>query len=170
MLGRKTKKEKIDKNKASEVDKTTEDCCEMNEFMAAALKEAKDAAKKGEVPIGAVIVFEGKIISRAHNMREKMQNAIAHAEVLAIDSACNKMKSWRLDDCEMYVTLQPCVMCAGAILNARIKKVYIGMPSDRTNDLNVYKENNLNHKTEVEVMNCEECGQILKDFFEKHRG
>jgi len=168
MFGRKDKKEKAKKDIEDNVS-TGDECCGMNEYMMAAFREAKDAAKKGEVPIGAVIVFEGKIISKAHNMREKMQNAIAHAEVLAIDGACNKMKSWRLDDCEMYVTLQPCVMCAGAILNSRIKKVYIGMPSDRTNDLSVYKDNNLNHKTEVEIMNCEECGQILKDFFEKHR-
>ena len=92
--------------------------------MEAALAQARKAEKKGEVPIGAVIVCRGRVVARAHNVREKTQNALNHAEMLAIHRACRKLKSWRLDDCEMYVTLEPCPMCMGAITNARIKKVY----------------------------------------------
>ena len=97
-------------------------------FMDLAIKEAKKAELKDEVPIGAVIVKDGKVIARAHNLMEKTQLATAHAEILAINKACKKLKSWRLDGAEMYVTIEPCSMCAGAIVNARIKKVYLLLP------------------------------------------
>ena len=124
-----------------------------------AMQEAIKAGKKGEVPIGAVIVKDGKVISRAHNMREKKQNAIYHAEVLAIIRACKKLKSWRLDDCEMYVTLEPCQMCMGAIINARLKAVYYGASS--TTDLNWAVKS-------VDLKN-EECSKMLRDFFASKR-
>ena len=97
-------------------------------FMKAALKCAKKAAAEGEVPIGAVVVCDGKIIARGYNKRTKRQIATAHAEIEAIEKACKKQKSWRIPECEIYVTLEPCPMCMGAMLNARIKKVYFGAP------------------------------------------
>ena len=98
----------------------------MNEFMLEAYNLAKKAYKKGEVPIGAVIVKDGKIIARGYNQREKKQSAILHAEIIAIKKACKKLKSWRLDGCDLYCTLEPCFMCSGAVLNARIKRLYFG--------------------------------------------
>ena len=98
----------------------------MNKYMKSAINQALKAKELDEVPIGAVIVLDGKIIAKAHNLMEKTQLATAHAEVLAINKACKKLKSWRLDGAEMYVTIEPCAMCAGAIVNARIKKVYFG--------------------------------------------
>lgn len=138
-------------------------------FLTLALDQAKKALKRGEVPIGAVIVRGGKVIAMGYNMRERKQNALAHAEVIAIGRACRRLKSWRLDDCEMFVTLQPCPMCAGAILNARIKRVVMGALSDRANPLEIYENNNLNWKTEITIIESEECSQILKDFFAKNR-
>ena len=94
--------------------------------MKEAYKEAKKAYKKLEVPVGAVVVKDGKIIARAHNLRENKNSSLAHAEILCIEKACKKLNSWRLDGAEMYVTLEPCSMCAGAIIQSRIKNVYIG--------------------------------------------
>jgi tRNA(Arg) A34 adenosine deaminase TadA len=94
-------------------------------FMQAALAEARLAAASGEVPIGAVIVRGNRIIARGHNRREALPDATAHAEIMAIRSACRRLKTWRLDDCDLYVTLEPCVMCAGAIVQARIRKVFM---------------------------------------------
>ena len=124
-----------------------------------ALIEARKAAKKGEVPIGAVIVRDGKVVARAHNMREKKQNALYHAEVLAIMRACKKLKSWRLSDCEMYVSLQPCPMCMGAITNARLRKVYYGAETN----------SDLNWTTEYVDLKNSECSKLLKDFFATKR-
>ena len=124
-----------------------------------AIAEARKAEKRGEVPIGAIIVRDGKIISRAHNLRESKQNALYHAEMLAIGRACKKLKSWRLDDCEMYVTLQPCQMCMGAITNARLKSVHYGAAS--TTDLNWV--------TQTQNLENDECGKMLKEFFAKMR-
>lgn len=138
-------------------------------FMAEALQEARKAESKGEVPIGAVIVRKGKIIARGHNMRERKRNALAHAEVIAINRACRKLKSWRLDDCEMYVTLQPCPMCAGAILNARIWRVVIGALRPNDESMDIYQNNSLNWKTQVDVELDTECGDILKRFFKNAR-
>ena len=96
----------------------------MDEFIEMALSEARKALKKDEVPIGAVIVKDGKVIAKGYNRREKSQNALRHAEIETINKACKKLKSWRLDGCDIIVTLEPCPMCAGAIVNARIRKVY----------------------------------------------
>ena len=143
-----------------------------NKFMKSALKCAEAALREGEVPIGAVVVYEGKVIARGHNRRTKRQIATAHAEIEAIEKACKKLKSWRIPDCELYVTLEPCPMCMGAVLNARIKKVYFGAPEDKgrslTNEL--ASANLLNHTVEVEggVMK-EECAEILSRFFSEMR-
>jgi tRNA(adenine34) deaminase len=103
----------------------------MNEFMKEAFKEAQKAYKKDEVPVGAVIVKDGKIIARGYNQKEKCKNAIKHAEIIAIEKACEKLKNWHLEGCELYVTLEPCLMCCGAIIQSRIKKLYYGVKSER---------------------------------------
>lgn len=136
--------------------------------MKSALKCAKKALDEGEVPIGAVVVLDGKVISRGHNRRTKRQIATAHAEIEAIEKACKKLKSWRIPDCELYVTLEPCPMCMGAALNARIRKIYFGAPEDKGRSLTreIASANLLNHKIEVEggVME-EECKSVLSQFF-----
>ena len=142
-------------------------------FLNEALKQANIAYKKNEVPIGAVIVKNNKIIARAHNIREKKQNALHHAEILAINKACKKLKSWRLNDCIMYVTLEPCAMCAGAILNSRLNKVVIGcLDSDHGAVVSKYtllSDGVLNHKTEIEISENEECKALIKSFFKNIR-
>lgn len=141
-------------------------------FMESALKCAKKAYEEGEVPIGAVVVCDGKIIGRGHNRRTGRQIATAHAEIEAIEKACRKMHSWRLPDCEIYVTLEPCPMCMGAILNARIKKVYFGAYEAKGRSLTdvIAGSGVLNHKAEVcgGVME-EECAAILSGFFSEMR-
>ena len=147
---------------------------EKEEFMKEALKEAKKAYDKLEIPVGAVIVKDGKIIARAHNLKETKFDTTKHAEIVAIQKASKKLKSWRLLDCEMYVTLEPCSMCAGAIINSRIKKIYIGTMDDKTgaagSKLNLFEDYTFNHKVEVEknIMK-EECEEILKRFFKELR-
>ena len=147
---------------------------EKNKFMKQALKEAKKAYEKLEVPVGAVIVKDGKIIAKAHNLKETKTDTTKHAEILAIQKASKKLESWRLLDCEMYITLEPCSMCAGAIINSRIKKIYIGALDEKTGAagsvLNLFEDYKFNHKVEVEkgVMQ-EECENILKDFFKMLR-
>ncbi len=144
------------------------------DFMKYAIEEAKTSAKKGEVPIGAVIVKDGKIISKGRNMREKKQNALMHAEVVAIQKACKKLHSWRLENCEMYVTLEPCPMCAGAIINARIKKVVYGAKEKTSHD-NLFEmiltSQRLNHKCEFmqDEISQKECSAILTNFFKDKR-
>ena len=101
-------------------------------MLSLALEEAEKAREKGEVPVGAVIVKNGEIIARAHNLKETLKDPTAHAEMLAIREACNKLNNWRLHGCEMYVTLEPCPMCAGAILQSRLSKIYIGTFDDTT--------------------------------------
>lgn len=138
-----------------------------------ALKQANIAYKKKEVPIGAVIVKGNKIIAQAHNTREKKQNALHHAEILAINKACKKLKSWRLNDCIMYITLEPCAMCAGAILNSRISKVVIGCLDTEhgavVSKYSLLSDGTLNHKTEVEVVENEQCKTLIKSFFKDIR-
>ena len=140
--------------------------------MKSALKCAQQAFDQGEVPIGAVVVLDGKVIARGHNRRSKNQIATAHAEIEAIEKACKKLKSWRLPDCELYVTLEPCPMCMGAVLNSRIKKVYFGAPEDKGRSLTdvIANSNLVNHVVEVEggIMQ-EECRQILTRFFSEMR-
>ena len=143
-------------------------------FMKEALKEAKKAYDKLEVPVGAVIVKDGKIIARAHNLKETKCDTTNHAEIIAIQKASKKLKSWRLLDCEMYVTLEPCSMCAGAIINSRIKKVYIGANDEKTGAvgsvLNLFEDYKFNHNVEFEKgILKEECENILKDFFKNLR-
>ncbi len=137
-------------------------------FMKAALKCAEKAYDEGEVPIGAVVVCGGKIIGRGHNRRTSRQIATAHAEMEAIEKACKKLKSWRIPDCEIYVTLEPCPMCMGAILNARIKKVFFGAYEAKGRSLTdiIADSGVLNHKTETEGGIMEkECSEILSGFF-----
>ena len=144
-----------------------------NKFMQAALKCAHKAFEEGEVPIGAVVVCDGKIISRGHNRRTKRQIATAHAEIEAIEKACKKLHSWRIPECEIYVTLEPCPMCMGAMLNSRIKKVYFGAyeGKGRSMTAQLAESNLVNHKIEVEggVME-EECSSVLSNFFKQMRG
>lgn len=142
--------------------------------MKAALKEARKAYEKLEVPVGAVIVKDGKIIARAHNLKETKKDTTKHAEVLAIEKASKKLGAWRLLDCEMYVTLEPCSMCAGAMINSRIKKLYIGALDEKTGAagsvLDLFNDYTFNHKVEVEKgILKEECEKILKDFFKDLR-
>ena len=143
-------------------------------FMKEALKEAKKAYDKLEVPVGCVIVKDGKIISRAHNLKETKFDTTKHAEILAIQKASKKLKSWRLINCQMYVTLEPCSMCAGAIINSRIKKVYIGAMDEKTGAvgsvLNLFEDYKFNHKPEVEKgILKEDCESLLKQFFKELR-
>ena len=141
-------------------------------YMKQALKEAEKAYKKLEVPVGAVIVKNGEIIARAHNLKETKLDTTKHAEILAIQRASKKLQSWRLIDCEMYVTLEPCSMCAGALINSRMKKVYIGALDKKTGAagsvLNLFEDYTFNHKVEIEKgIMSDECEKLLKDFF-KH--
>ncbi len=143
-------------------------------FMKEALKEAKKAYDKLEIPVGAVIVKDGKIVARAHNQKETKCDTTNHAEILAIRKASKKLKSWRLLDCEMYVTLEPCSMCAGAIINSRIKKVYIGAMDEKTGAVgsvfNLFDDYKFNHKPEFETgILKDECEEILKSFFKELR-
>ena len=144
------------------------------DFMLEALKLAKKAYDKGEVPIGAVVVRNGKIISKGFNTREKTQQALNHAEIIAIRKACKKLHSWRLNDCEIYVTLEPCAMCAGAILNARLKAIHIACPDDThgavVSKYNLLTDGTLNHKTEIFVGEYEtESKQLVQSFFRNLR-
>ena len=139
-------------------------------FMKEALKEAKKAYDKLEVPVGCVIVKDGKIIARAHNLKETKKDTTKHAEILAIQKASKKLDSWRLIDCEMYVTLEPCSMCAGAIINSRIAKVYIGTQDEKTGAVgsvyNLFEDYTFNHKVQYETnILKDECENIMKDFF-----
>lgn len=142
-------------------------------FMKAAIKEAQKAEKIEEVPVGAVIVFEGKIIARAHNRRNTQKDGTAHAEVLAIKKAGKKLNRWNLTDCEMYVTLEPCAMCAGAAVNSRIKRIYFGAYDRRfgcCGSIMDVTNSELNHRVEIVggIMQ-DECSAMLSAFFKKLR-
>ena len=144
------------------------------QFMKLAILEAKKAIKKDEVPVGAVIVKDNKVIAKAHNLMEKTQLATAHAEILAINKACKKLKSWRLDGAEMYVTIEPCSMCAGAIVNARISKVYFGACEEKSgcakSKYPVLTDSGLNHKTEFTGgIEQETCANLIKNYFKEKR-
>ncbi|HZG59539.1 MAG TPA: tRNA adenosine(34) deaminase TadA [Anoxybacillus sp.] len=143
-------------------------------YMQLAIEEAKKAEEIGEVPIGAIIVKDGEIIARAHNLRERDQRSIAHAELLAIDEACKALGSWRLEGATLYVTLEPCAMCAGAIVLSRIEKVVFGASDPKGGCagtlMNLLQEERFNHQAEVvSGVLKEECGQMLSDFFRKIR-
>jgi tRNA(adenine34) deaminase len=142
-------------------------------YMSKALEEAYLAADENEVPVGALIVRNDKIIASSRNNREATGDATGHAEILAIRSACEVLGGWHLDDCELYVTLEPCPMCMGAIINSRIKRVVFGAKDAKAGacgsvlDLCTYP---LNHKPELHSgIMCEECSQVLTDFFNKKR-
>lgn len=134
-----------------------------------ALTLAFEAAEKGEVPVGAVIVKNGEIISEGRNRREEKQNALSHAEIEAINAACKKLKSWRLDGCDMYVTLEPCPMCTGAIINARIKTVVFGAYDSKAGSMDSVInlcDYPYNHKPEIYGGICEdECIAVMQRFF-----
>ena len=143
-------------------------------FMKEALKEAKKAYKKLEVPVGCVIVKDGKIIARAHNLKETKYDTTKHAEILAIQKASKKLESWRLIDCDMYVTLEPCPMCAGAIIQSRIKNLYYGASDEKTGAvgsvLNLMENFKFNHIVNVEKgILKNDCENLLKDFFRELR-
>ena len=143
-------------------------------FMKAAIRQAEIALKEDEVPIGAVIVVDGKIIARARNAMEKTKLATAHAEILCLNKASKKFKSWRIENAEMYITVEPCAMCAGAIVNARIKKVYFGAYERKSgcavSKYPVLTDAGLNHTTEFEGGIEEEvCANLLKNYFKGKR-
>lgn len=142
-------------------------------FLSEALILAQEAAKQDEVPIGAVIVLNGVVIGRGKNDRESMQNPLGHAELNAIKEAAQKLNSWRLIDCELYVTLEPCPMCLSACQQARIKKVIYGAKDEKGGAIclgfHVHQDVRTNHRFEVEFQKNEECSSILSDFFTKKR-
>ena len=143
-------------------------------FMQKALKEPKKAYIRDEVPIGAVIVRDGAVIARAHNERQSKQIATRHAEIICIEKACKKLGSWRLDDCELFVTVEPCPMCAGACLNARLKRVVYGVSEPKggavESNFGVLSSGVLNWSCEaVGGVMKEECEKLLKDFFAEKR-
>lgn len=146
----------------------------MRKYMQAALEEAKKAAALGEIPIGAVIVKDGAIIARGHNETEARKDPTAHAEMIAIRAAAKALGGWRLSGCQMFVTAEPCSMCAGAIVWARIEKLYIGTMDPKSGAcgsvFNIPQEKKLNHFTEIEIgLMQEECSCIMKDFFKQLR-
>lgn len=143
-------------------------------FMEQAIFEARKAEQLNEVPIGAVIVKNGEIVARAHNLRETLKNPIAHAEMLAIEQASQVLKGWRLEGCTLYVTLEPCPMCAGSLIQARIDEVVYGTSDPKAGCagtlLNLLQDERFNHQVKItKGILEEECSQLLKDFFLKIR-
>lgn len=143
-------------------------------FMQEALVEAKKAFELDETPIGAVIVYNDQIIGRGHNRRNTDKNALAHAEVLAIDEACKYMGDWRLEECTIYITLEPCPMCSGAIVQARVPRVVFGATSPKAgfggSVINVLQMDELNHRCEVVEGVCkDEASELLKTYFKNMR-
>ena len=144
-----------------------------NKFMQKALMQAQVSLRQDEVPIGAVVVKNGKVIARAHNTRNKSKNAVEHAELVAIQRACKKLGDWRLVGCDLYVTLEPCVMCLGACYNARISNLYFGaydLSGAGCIHLAEHIGNTLNHHLNIQGGICDkECSQILTDYFKTKR-
>ena len=161
-------------------------------FIEEALKQAQIAANGGDIPVGCIVVYrenkknkkmceiasaagvkDGSIVARAYNKRNKDKNAISHAEILAISKACKKFKDFRLEECDLYVTLEPCQMCAGAIVQSRIKRLIIGAKSIKAGScgsiINILDNNEFNHKVEVTYIENEDCKNILKKFFKSIR-
>ena len=143
-------------------------------YMKEALIEANKALKLNEVPIGAIIVYKNEIIARGYNMRNTLKNVLGHAEIIAINEASKYIGDWRLEECEMYITLEPCPMCAGAIVQARIPKVIFGARNAKAgcagSVLNLLQQEKLNHRVEViEGILAEESSKMLKDFFREFR-
>lgn len=147
---------------------------EHTRYMQAALREAEKAFDAGEVPVGCIIVHDGQIIGKAHNQRELLQDPTAHAEVLAITQAATHLGSWRLEDTRLYVTLEPCAMCAGAIILARVTEVYFGATDPKAGCcgtlMNLFEEDRLNHQPVLHAgLLAPECGSILTTFFQNIR-
>jgi tRNA(adenine34) deaminase len=143
------------------------------DFLKEALKEAKKAFRFGEVPIGAVIVKEGEIVSRAFNRKEFLQDPTAHAEILAIREASRKLNSWRLNGCVLYTTVEPCVMCCGAIIQARIDKVVYAVPDPKFGGVeslfNILGSEKNNHRPEILKLELPQAGELLREFFRERR-
>ena len=138
-------------------------------YMQLAIKEAKKAYEKEEVPVGAVIVYKNKIIEKAHNQKESQNNSIKHAELIAIDKACKKLKTWHLEECILYTTLEPCIMCTGAILQSRIKEIYCSTLSQKYGGLDKLNEKE-KKKIKIDIGLCKnESIQLLKNFFKQKR-
>lgn len=147
-----------------------------NYFFKEAVKQARKAGEIGDVPIGCVIVFEDKIIARAYNRRNKDKSTLAHAEIIAIKKACKKLGDWRLEDCTMYITLEPCPMCAGAIIQSRIKRVVLGAMNPKAgcagSIINILQTDGFNHKTKISLIDeplHSECVSLLTSFFKALR-
>ena len=143
-------------------------------FMMIAIEEAKKAFDKAETPVGAIVVKDGEVIVRVHNLRETLQDPTAHAEIIAIRDAAQKLGRWRLTDCSLYVTLEPCAMCAGAMVLARIQRLVYGASDPKSGAvgslMNLLSDERLNHKVDVESgVLAKECGDILSDFFSSRR-
>lgn len=145
-------------------------------YMQLALAEARKAAELGEIPIGAVLVelISGEVVAAAHNMRETWNDATAHAEIIVIRKACARLKRWRLSGCGLYVTVEPCPMCSGAIVNSRVDRVVYGCPDSKAGGaesiFNIITNPNLNHNAEVVSGVCEEeCAEVMKNFFKRRR-
>ena len=143
-------------------------------FMKEALKEAQKSYKKEEIPVGAIIVKDGKIIARGHNLKETKTDPTKHAEIIAIQKACKKLQTWRLTGCTMYVTLEPCSMCAGSLIQSRLDKVVIGTMDEKTGAcgsvLNLLPDYKFNHTVQIETgIMQEECKTILQQFFKELR-
>ncbi len=147
---------------------------ENEKYMREALKEAKKATRLGEVPIGCIIVYEDKIIGRGYNKRNTKKTTLAHAELIAIEKASKALGDWRLEECTMYITLEPCQMCSGAIVQARVKKVVIGTMNPKAgcagSILNILQMKEFNHQVEMEIgILEEECTMVLQSFFKELR-
>ncbi len=144
-----------------------------NFFLQQAIAEAKIAGSKDEVPVGAIIVKDNEIIAIGHNTKEYSNDPTAHAEIIAIRKAAEILGSWRLSECDMYVTLEPCTMCAGAIVQSRISKLYIGTYDPRAGGcgtvFNITQSEHLNHWVDVRWLYDEECSKLLQDFFKQKR-
>ena len=140
------------------------------DYMNLAIAEAKKCVRTGDVPVGAVVVCDGKVIASAHNKREKTHKVSAHAEILAIEKANKIKKDFRLDDCDIYITKEPCLMCMGATLSSRMRKIYFGASDKRFGTKELAKENNFNHKCDIEGgIQKTECEELLKTFFRSIR-
>ncbi len=144
------------------------------DYMEMALAEARQAELMDEVPIGAIVVYHGKVIGAGHNMRERFQNAAYHAELLAIMEACEYLGSWRLEKCDLYVTLEPCMMCSGAIMNSRIRTLYYGAKNPKAGTVeslyHLLSDSRFNHQVEIRSgVKENECQQLLKQFFKRVR-
>ena len=145
-----------------------------NRYMIEAIEEAKKAYMEDEVPVGAVITYKGEIIAKAHNLRETHNSATAHAEILAIEKACNALNNWNLTGCDLYVTLEPCVMCAGAIINARIRSLYFCAFDPKGGAcgsvVDIFRLKELNHRVTVYAGIMEDqCALLLTKFFKSKR-